>query len=286
MLLVPITIVSGVAIFGSVWVATSSLVVLDRRQPGVRQRLHLRRWPGRAVPDRRALHLAPAALHVPRPARVRRLRPRREDARTGPARRARRWRRGPLPRSRPRRCSSPARLDARRPSPPKHWELIRVLRSDHRRHGPDEAVRGAAQGGPSPAASRGGDGSRWHRPADRAGCDGGLHRPERGREVDDDQDAHGHPRADGRTRARRRARAEPSAHGARPAHRRGVRPAVPAVVGPPAARQLRPAAPRVLACPPIATPPTCAASPTGSSWTRCSTSPCGSSPSVSACAVS
>ena len=45
--------------------------------------------------------------------------------------------------------------------------------------------------------------------ADRARRHGRLHRPERGREVDDHQDAHRHPRAQRRARPRRRPRAEP-----------------------------------------------------------------------------
>ena len=65
-----------------------------------------------------------------------------------------------------------------------------------------------------------------------------------------------------RARAGRRPRAEPRAHRAGPAHRRGVRAALAAVVGPAAARQLRPAAPRVPGARPTATPRTSPASPT------------------------
>ena len=57
----------------------------------------------------------------------------------------------------------------------------------------------------------------------------------------------GHVRVDGLEPSR-------SAHGAGPPHRRGVRAALAALVGPPAARQLRPAAPRVPGARPTATP--------------------------------
>ena len=88
--------------------------------------------------------------------------------------------------------------------------------------------RGA--GGPRPDLQR------------RGRRDGGLHRPERGREVDHDQDADRHPGADLGPPPGRRPRAQPGAHRAGPPDRRRLRTADDAVVGPPAAGQLRAAA--------------------------------------------
>ncbi len=70
--LIPITILSGAVIFGAIWVITSSLVVLDGRDAGGRQLVHVRRRDAVAVPDRRLRHLAPALRHVRRAARLRR----------------------------------------------------------------------------------------------------------------------------------------------------------------------------------------------------------------------
>ena len=113
-----------------------------------------------------------------------------------------------------------------------------------------------ARGGawPSPASTCRSSAARWSatsartapgsRPPSRCSPASSCRRP-------------GHVRVDG---------LEPSrpAHRAGPSHRRGVRPALAAVVGPAAARQLRPAAPRLPRARPSATPRTSAASPTGS----------------------
>ncbi|CAA9394521.1 MAG: Efflux ABC transporter, ATP-binding protein, partial [uncultured Nocardioides sp.] len=112
----------------------------------------------------------------------------------------------------------------------------------HRRHRPEPHLRRAAQGRraaePAPPPRGGARRARGDL-LRRAGRDGGLHRPERRGEVHDHQDAHRHPGAH-RGPAHRGGRgAEPAPHRARAAHRRGVRAAHDAVVGPAAARLLR-----------------------------------------------
>ena len=115
--------------------------------------------------------------------------------------------------------------------------------------------------------------------------DGRLHRPERRREVDDDQDAHRHPGARRRAAVGGRARPVAGPGGAHPPHRRGLRPAHHAVVGPAAARLLRAAAPhlpdRARALPGA----TSRSSPSCSTWPTCSTPRCASSRSASGCAA-
>ena len=118
------------------------------------------------------------------------------------------------------------------------------------------------------------------------GRDGRLHRAERRRQVDDDQDAD--RRSSCRRRARRggRARAVAAAHRAGAADRRRVRPAHPALVGPAAARLVRAAAPRLPGAGRPATGRASRGSASCSSSTRSSTRRCGSSRSASGCAAS
>ena len=102
--LVPVTIVSGLAIFGSVWVATSSLSfwTVDSQEFG--NAFTYGGGLAAQYPIDVLSTLAAAALHLPRAARLRRLRARIADARPGAAGRAvarglghpRRW---PPPRS-------------------------------------------------------------------------------------------------------------------------------------------------------------------------------------------
>ena len=246
--LVPVTIVSGTVIFGSVWVVTSSIVVLDGREPGGRQRLHLRRGPGHAVPDRRARRWLRRLAHLPRAARLRRLLPGRPDARPGrPARPAR----APSPGRRPLVALAsvlvaPRRLAARRPPPPEHRELSAVDDPIIDVAGPGQdlhraTARPAASGAaarrsrPSPASTCRSSGAPWS--ATSAPTAPGSPRRSRCSPASSCRPP-GHVRVDGLEPSRQRTElAAP--------HRRGVRPALPAVVGPAAARQLRPAPPRL-----------------------------------------
>ena len=92
-------------------------------------------------------------------------------------------------------------------------------------------------GGPGGCAgSAGGARRRRDQLHGRGGRVRRLHRRERGRQVDDDQDADRDPGADLRVRPGGRAGAGPPAPRAGPADRRRLRPAQPAVVGPAAGR--------------------------------------------------
>ena len=104
---------------------------------------------------------------------------------------------------------------------------------DRRNRGPDQDVRrGAAEAG---------DGRRGRDADHRGGRGGRLPRPERGGQVHHDQDADRRAGADRGPGPGVRARPGARAARARPAHRRRVRAAQPALVGPAAAGELRPA---------------------------------------------
>ncbi len=83
--LLPVTLVSGTVIFGSVWVATSSISFWTVDSQEVAQRVHLRRIPRHELPDRPARPVAPPPPHLHRAPRLRRVLPGRPAPRQGAA---------------------------------------------------------------------------------------------------------------------------------------------------------------------------------------------------------
>ena len=134
------------------------------------------------------------------------------------------------------------RLAARDPPLPEHRKLMAIDRARQREQARSPSVSARDGSAASAAQVRAVDGvSLSH----RARRDGRLHRAERRRQVDDDQDADRHPRPVVRIGPGRRPRSEPRAGGGGSADRRRVRPAHPALVGPAARGLVLVAAPRL-----------------------------------------